>query len=123
MNIINQSRDKAVMAKVIGLEIYRLRKECAMTGVQLAKILQVSQQQISRYERGVCHITVDALVLILDALHISMAEFFKRVYLSSISHKDAQFVLNYHSVMMPPLEILPHHLSHHDEAFFLGETK
>lgn len=123
MNLINQSRDKAVMAKVIGLEIYRLRKERAMTGVQLAKILQVSQQQISRYERGVCHITVDALVLILDALHISMAEFFKRVYLSSISHKDAQFVLDYYFVMMPPLEVLPQHLTQHDEVLFWGETK
>lgn len=121
MNLINQYRDKTVMAKVIGMEIYRLRKARGMTGTQLAKILQVSQQQVSRYERGVCHITVDALVLILDALHISMAEFFKRVYLSSISLNDAQFVLNYHYVMMPALEVLPHNITHNDDAFIWGE--
>lgn len=53
---------KQHLSLAIGRQIYFTRKMRCITGKQLGELLNVSQQQVSRYERGVCHIDVDALV-------------------------------------------------------------
>ncbi|HBI3646752.1 fimbrial operon regulator, partial [Proteus mirabilis] len=53
----------------VGIFLRKARKEKNMTGKQLARLMNVSQQQISRYEIGATAITVDQLanfLLILD---------------------------------------------------------
>lgn len=73
---------RTVFTKAVGQEIYRIRRSRVMTGKELAIQLNVSQQQVSRYERGICNITVDTLILILNVLNVSIDEFFKHVYLN-----------------------------------------
>ncbi|MBQ0634217.1 helix-turn-helix transcriptional regulator, partial [Proteus mirabilis] len=51
------------------------RKEVGLTGQDLAIILNVSQQQISRYENGTTNITVTLLNKILMILDSSWSEF------------------------------------------------
>nr|ELR5041883.1 helix-turn-helix transcriptional regulator [Providencia stuartii]ELR5084463.1 helix-turn-helix transcriptional regulator [Providencia stuartii] len=79
---------RTVFTQAIGQEIYRIRRNRSITGKELAKELNVSQQQVSRYERGVCNITVDTLILILSILNMPVDEFFKHVYLN-VSEKHA----------------------------------
>lgn len=58
-----------------GLFIKYKRKELGLTGQDLAIILNVSQQQISRYENGTTNITVTLLNKILMILDSSWSEF------------------------------------------------
>ncbi|OAT37509.1 MrpJ family protein [Proteus myxofaciens ATCC 19692] len=50
-----------------------------MTGAELAQKLNISQQQISRYERGVSRISADMLLHILSIFNVSVNDFFERV--------------------------------------------
>lgn len=50
-----------------------------MTGAELGKLLNISQQQISRYERGINKIPIDMLFHILDIFDISISDFFEKV--------------------------------------------
>ncbi|HDT3001156.1 TPA: helix-turn-helix transcriptional regulator [Proteus mirabilis] len=61
--------------KKTGLFIKYKRKELGLTGQDLAIILNVSQQQISRYENGTTNITVTLLNNILMILDSSWSEF------------------------------------------------
>ncbi|MDE5308727.1 helix-turn-helix transcriptional regulator [Providencia stuartii] len=81
-NKLDDSR--TVFTKAIGKEIHKLRKERSMTGKDLAKLVNVSQQQISRYECGVCNITIDTLIVILNALDVSLTDFFNQVFFTGI---------------------------------------
>lgn len=63
----------------IGSEIARLRRDKELSGEQLGNLIGVSQQQISRYECGVCQITIMTLCLLLRHLEVSFEHFFYRV--------------------------------------------
>ncbi|WP_162557259.1 helix-turn-helix domain-containing protein, partial [Proteus mirabilis] len=45
----------------------------------LGKLLNISQQQISRYERGINKIPIDILFHILNIFDISISDFFEKV--------------------------------------------
>ncbi len=54
---------------IVGKKIRDFRIEKGISGAELGKMLNLSQQQVSRYERGINKITVDLLYeasLILD---------------------------------------------------------
>ncbi|MDW7590918.1 MULTISPECIES: helix-turn-helix domain-containing protein [Providencia] len=70
--------ERAIFSKAVGYEIYLLRKRRLLTGKKLAELLNISQQQISRYERGVCNITIDMLILVLTVLDMPIDEFISR---------------------------------------------
>jgi transcriptional regulator with XRE-family HTH domain len=76
---INQIR--TVFKYAIGEQIKHLRIERGISGNELADLLNKSQQQISRYERGVSNITIDVLMLILYTFNTPVDDFFKDVYL------------------------------------------
>ncbi|WP_307730227.1 helix-turn-helix domain-containing protein [Proteus mirabilis] len=46
---------------------------------ELGKLLNISQQQISRYERGINKIPIDILFHILNIFDISISDFFEKV--------------------------------------------
>lgn len=94
-NKLDDSR--TVFTKAIGKEIHKLRKERSMTGKYLAKLVNVSQQQISRYECGVCNITIDTLIVILNALDVSLTDFFNQVFLQ-VFEKEKKICVQYHNV-------------------------
>ncbi|EMA4784615.1 MULTISPECIES: helix-turn-helix domain-containing protein [Providencia] len=57
---------------LIGKKIHCIRKEKGITGEKLARMLNISQQQVSRYERGVNKITVDFLFEISEILGVTL---------------------------------------------------
>lgn len=58
----------------VGKKIKKVRKSLGLSGNELGKILGVSQQQVSRYERGTSAITIDTLIRISNALNITVNE-------------------------------------------------
>lgn len=98
--IVEQKVSKNIFMIAVGKEIFRLRKKRGLTGKQLAEKLNVSQQQISRYERGVCNINVDTLFVILHELECSLSSFFSSVYLN-INDTEKNVSSHYINLFLP----------------------
>ncbi|HEM7189237.1 TPA: helix-turn-helix transcriptional regulator [Providencia rettgeri] len=82
-----------VLTEQIGMELSHIRKEKGLSGKDLAKKLKVSQQQISRYERGVCGLSCGMLYLILYYLEFSPCQFFNTLELKlSKKYPDYKFI-------------------------------
>ncbi|CDG22673.1 NilR transcription factor [Xenorhabdus poinarii G6] len=62
---------------LVGQRIQTKRKEQGITATALAKQIGISQQQLSRYERGTNRINIDHLVEIAWILHTPIAWFFQ----------------------------------------------
>jgi transcriptional regulator with XRE-family HTH domain len=60
--------------KLIGFFLKDIRKSNNLTGEEIAKKLDISQQQWSRYERGVNKLSLDKLLVILLILDVSPHE-------------------------------------------------
>ncbi|MCT1587302.1 helix-turn-helix domain-containing protein [Morganella morganii] len=56
---------------IVGQNIRDLRHRNGLTTKMLAKMLGVSQQQLSRYERGVNKIDVSVVFKIINIFHVS----------------------------------------------------
>lgn len=67
---------KDVVAQCIGQQIQVLRKDKGLTGREFGALLDLSQQQISRYERGCNYICAGTLLLMLSYLGVSPESFF-----------------------------------------------
>ncbi|MDR2225291.1 MAG: helix-turn-helix transcriptional regulator [Providencia sp.] len=78
----NQNVDEA-----LGYLIKKHRKKQGLTGVELGKMLNISQQQISRYERGVNNFSIDRIIDILLILNISQEDLVK-VIIDEIMHRS-----------------------------------
>lgn len=98
---VKQEYSKNIFMVAVGKEIFRLRKKRGLTGKLLAEKLNVSQQQISRYERGVCNINVDTLFVILHELDCSLSSFFSSVYLN-INDIEKNISSHYINLFLPP---------------------
>lgn len=74
----------------IGLFLRKSRINKSLTGLELGKLLNVSQQQISRYERGETGISIELLDLMLKALDKNWVGFFFSVI---ANHADEVYKL------------------------------
>lgn len=63
------------IAVIIGRRLKALRLKHALNGMQLGKILGISQQQVSRYENGVTTLSIDTIVIICLYFNLSLREF------------------------------------------------
>ena len=70
---------KYPVACAVGQKIKSLRKAQGYTVFQLAKEIDISEQQLFRYERGVNRIDIDCLVRVLKVLGVNIGEFFSEV--------------------------------------------
>lgn len=77
--IYESYNSKDYFSMIVGKEIARHRKEAGFSGGQLANMINISQQQVSRYERGICQITISLLCVILKVLNIPINDFFSGV--------------------------------------------
>lgn len=68
---------KYPVAMLVGQKIKKLRKEEGLTTLELAEEVGISQQQVSRYERGINRIDVDFLSKITQIFNISIHYFFE----------------------------------------------
>lgn len=89
--------DKNLIAKEIGKEISRLRRRMKLTGCEVAGYLGISQQQLSRYECGICLIRLDNLLILLHHLEARVEVFFKNV-LSNIFEENKDISLQYYNL-------------------------
>lgn len=64
------------LRKDIGDFLRESRKDKSLSASQLGNLVRLSQQQISRYERGVTIINIEMLDLFLTKLDKSWSEFF-----------------------------------------------
>ncbi|MGX4743954.1 helix-turn-helix domain-containing protein [Providencia sp. wls1943] len=75
--------EKRITAKQLneatGLFIRQKRIELGLNGSDLGRLLNVSQQQISRYERGITSLTLHQLEQFLRALAVSWESFIREV--------------------------------------------
>ncbi|MGO2333443.1 helix-turn-helix domain-containing protein [Providencia sp.] len=76
------------VTKIVGSRIRKIRKSYGLTGTDLARHLNISQQQFSRYERGTNRIDIDSLVAIANFLKTSIHYFFEDISVAeSTVHK------------------------------------
>ncbi|WP_321147102.1 helix-turn-helix transcriptional regulator [Providencia alcalifaciens] len=79
---------KYPVACAVGQKIKSLRKAQGYTVFQLAKEIDISEQQLFRYERGVNRIDIDCLVRVLKVLGVNMGEFFSEVLQDDINASE-----------------------------------
>ncbi|EGT3611685.1 helix-turn-helix transcriptional regulator [Morganella morganii] len=66
---------KKDIAFVTGRQLKILRKKHDISGMQLGKMLDISQQQVSRYENGMTPLPLDTIITICIYFHLSLREF------------------------------------------------
>ncbi|WP_272522319.1 helix-turn-helix domain-containing protein [Providencia sp. PROV202] len=72
-------KNKYRLREEVGSFIREARLNCSLTGEELGRMLHISQQQISRYERGITSINIETLDAILNKLGKDWSEFFFKV--------------------------------------------
>ncbi|CDL86702.1 helix-turn-helix domain-containing protein [Xenorhabdus cabanillasii] len=82
---------------LIGQRIQTKRKELGITATALAKQIGISQQQLSRYERGTNRINVNHLVAICKILETDVSWFFDECFKEenkegSVNKLDTQYI-------------------------------
>lgn len=93
--------------QVVGKEIRKRRKKLGLSGVGLADLIGVSQQQISRYERGECNITLDNLLNLAKALETDLVSFFNDDVFSIESCSESK------SITENKPKTMKHKMAHH----------
>ncbi len=81
-------------SKLVGQKIKQLRKSKQLTIAQVGEMVGVSEQQQSRYERGINRIDVEKLYLFSQVFGISMINFFNNQELSKVTsykHSDIKY--------------------------------
>ena len=68
-----------IQLKKIGKRVQELRLKKNLTQKELAFIVDVEISQITRIERGIINTSILNLMKIVNALEISMSEFFKDI--------------------------------------------
>ncbi|EKT60254.1 helix-turn-helix domain-containing protein [Providencia burhodogranariea] len=74
----NKKNITSMVAKNIGEKIKLLRSEYKLSGSDLAKIIGISQQQLSRYENGLSDISTSKIMLIAVYFKVDVGYFFKK---------------------------------------------
>lgn len=98
------SRQQLINA--IGRQLFLARKRRGVTGKEIGLKLGLSQQQISRYERGVCRIDIDTLACLLNELDIPLNDFFMNVSLI-LKETSPKTYTEFHSLFFPLVNYVP----------------
>ena len=75
---------------LVGKRIQKKRKELGYTGMQIAEKIGVSQQQFSRYERGMNKIDLSYLVLLANYLNTPIYWFFEDCFIPKSSSENSR---------------------------------
>lgn len=74
--LASKTQDSSKINQSAGEVLRLLRKRKKLTGAEFGRMTGLSQQQISRYERGINHLTLTMLIKMLIILDSSLEEFF-----------------------------------------------
>ncbi|GAB7026372.1 helix-turn-helix domain-containing protein [Geotalea toluenoxydans] len=78
------SLEKIMSSSEIGAAIRRRRHELSLSQEELATRLEVSYQQIQRYESGKNRLNVENIQLVADALSVPVGYFFQAVHQETV---------------------------------------
>lgn len=67
--------------KILGMKILSFRKNNGLTRVKLAKSLNMTHQQLDKYEKGINKISAAKLVIIAQKLNIDISYFYENLTL------------------------------------------
>lgn len=76
MTEVKSGSDMSPVNNAVGARLFCRRKELGYSGQQVAAFLGISQQQLSRYERGQSRINVEMLVRAADIFQTPVGWFF-----------------------------------------------
>ena len=71
------TKPKITTSKEIGARIKKRRTELRMSQEELAEMLNVSYQQVQRYENGTSKLNVEKIQVISEVLSVPMSYFFE----------------------------------------------
>lgn len=78
--IRTESTDLLTIQVAAGLLIRKLRYEHGMSGAELGQAVRISQQQISRYERGVCDLTLSQTEVFANVFGLTLWQFIDKLF-------------------------------------------
>nr|WP_314267056.1 helix-turn-helix transcriptional regulator [uncultured Moellerella sp.] len=79
-------------SKIVGQRIKQLRKNKQLTIEQVGRMVGVSEQQQSRYERGINRIDVEKLFLFSQLFEVDITSFFTKDKLPfTIQHSERKY--------------------------------
>lgn len=67
-----------IVANSIGFNIKKLRNQYNLSGSELAKVIGISQQQLSRYENGLNDISASKIILMSIYFNVDASFFFEK---------------------------------------------
>lgn len=70
-------RQKFISSKEVGDKIKKRRRELRMSQEELAERLDVSYQQVQRYENGSSRLNIENIQLVADVLTVPLSYFFE----------------------------------------------
>ena len=86
------SRQRITSSKEIGDRIKKRRRDLKISQEELAERLEVSYQQVQRYENGTSRLNVENIQLIADALSVSLAYFFETYKQPAVAEEKASYL-------------------------------
>ncbi|MGJ3355924.1 helix-turn-helix domain-containing protein [Providencia sp. Je.9.19] len=90
--MVGDSTQNNLFSFYCGVVIKKLRKEKGISGFNLSKQINISQQQMSRYEIGVNRLSIDTLFSILTVLDVSFEQLL-RLLMTEIRNSDSNDAL------------------------------
>ncbi|MFZ4856643.1 MAG: helix-turn-helix domain-containing protein [Desulfuromonadaceae bacterium] len=90
----------------IGKRMREIRKRRGMTQEQLAEILEVSFQQVQKYENGSNKLSTDKLQSVALSLSVSVASFFDKDKVDGLllSEQEQELVRGFRSIANPEIQ-------------------
>lgn len=86
------------ISELVGKCLQEYRQELGVSGENIAKELGISQQQLSRYERGENALTVDVLFKFILILGINFPDFYHRLFYIISHHPQlSHYITNLNS--------------------------
>lgn len=85
-------KEKPLINKKVGLKIKQIRKSWGLSQIELAERIDLSFQQIQKYEKGSTRISVMRLQQISEALGVNITAFFEE---GKRTPKVSDFALRY----------------------------
>lgn len=85
-------KHKITTTAEIGAKIKKRRRELKISQEELAEILDVTYQQIQRYENGVNKLNVENIQVIAEALSVPLSYFFETLAKADISEDSSHYL-------------------------------
>ncbi|MGG4610157.1 helix-turn-helix domain-containing protein [Providencia sp. Me31A] len=84
----NRYQHDKIIRKNIGFFIRKSRLNKSLSGFQLGRLINVSQQQISRYENGNTSLNIETLNAIFKVLDVSWRDFLCKIFYVEVFDND-----------------------------------